>query len=183
MLLSWYHLVSAGTQPNRTWGDDNEPQPSVPIQVWRGRLFQHSNSQATFNRGFCKGFQSLTPFSGPEPCLSTPLVRRLFLLKYGVLGAIRTRSLYLRRVALYPLSYKDTWRGGRDSNPRRLLHLNHLAGGPDRPLRHLPRYLVLRRRERDSNPRSFRLPVFKTGAIVHSAIPPAGGSSPQARKV
>ena len=29
---------------------------------------------------------------------------------------------------------------------------NHLAGGPDRPLRHLP-VLLLWRRERDSNPR------------------------------
>ena len=52
---------------------------------------------------------------------------------------------------------------------------NRLAGGPNQPLWHLPNYqVVVRRRERDSNPRwSFRpTPVFKTGALNHSAIPP-----------
>ncbi len=29
------------------------------------------------------------------------------------------------------------------------------------------------RRERDSNPRALRLPVFKTGGFNHSPIPPA----------
>ena len=32
------------------------------------------------------------------------------------------------------------------------------------------------RRERDSNPRPLRVTVFKTAAIVHSAIPPEGRS-------
>ena len=33
--------------------------------------------------------------------------------------------------------------------------------------------LLLWRREQDSNPRTFRLTVFKTAALDHSAIPPA----------
>ena len=66
-----------------------------------------------------------------------------------------------------------------------LLTHTRLAGGRLQPLGHLSRTLArscqpppmlhdercLRRRW-DSNPRSFRLPVFKTGALNHSATPP-----------
>ena len=34
-------------------------------------------------------------------------------------------------------------------------------------------YVLFWRREQDSNPRTFRLTVFKTAALDHSAIPPA----------
>ena len=34
-------------------------------------------------------------------------------------------------------------------------------------------YFLYWRREQDSNPRTFRLTVFKTAALDHSAIPPA----------
>src|SRR5689334_15950742 len=48
--------------------------------------------------------------------------------------------------------------------------LNRLAGGPVRPLWHLP--IETERRGRDSNPRSFRSAVFKTAAIDRSATSP-----------
>ncbi len=63
-------------------------------------------------------------------------------------------------------------REGRDSNPRRTyIALNRLAGGPIRPLWHLPR-MSLWRRGRDSNPRTFRSTVFKTAALSRSATSP-----------
>ena len=145
--------------------------------------FQRGDSQATFDRGRCKGFQSVTLFSGPGPCLPTPLVRSLYyLIVWRPWRDSNTRPLPPQGSALSAELQGLNWRGGRDSNPRRLLHLNRLAGGPNRPLWHLPSMRFLRRRERDSNPRSLRLPVFKTGAIVHSAIPPAGESLPKCEK-
>jgi hypothetical protein len=73
----------------------------------------------------------------------------------GTPGRIRTCGLWVRNPTLYPLSYRrashivpacavfrqavDMRREGRDSNPRRTYKaLNRLAGGPDRPLWHLP---------------------------------------------
>jgi hypothetical protein len=82
----------------------------------------------------------------------------------GALGATRTHDPLVRNQVLYPLSYEGnsikcdlgsvdigsipesatehkplTRRGGRDSNPRSSYKPdNHLAGGPIRPLWHLP---------------------------------------------
>jgi hypothetical protein len=70
-------------------------------------------------------------------------------------------------------------RGGRDSNPRsRFNPDNHLAGDPVQPLRHLPRcptrfnYLKQAEGEGFEPTMAFTIPVFKTGALNHSAIPP-----------
>ncbi len=60
----------------------------------------------------------------------------------GVLGGTRTRDLRGFNSALYRLSYRDTWRRGRDSNPRspgcnrepetaRLPRLDVTAGWPE----------------------------------------------------
>jgi hypothetical protein len=75
----------------------------------------------------------------------------------GTPGRIRTCGLWVRNPTLYPLSYRRVcgnstpngrWpaeasrlrREGRDSNPRNALTtLNRLAGGPIRPLWHLPK--------------------------------------------
>ena len=73
----------------------------------------------------------------------------------GTPGRIRTCGLWVRNPTLYPLSYRRAAhivpaagvsrqaaavrREGRDSNPRRTFKaLNRLAGGPIRPLWHLP---------------------------------------------
>ena len=73
----------------------------------------------------------------------------------GTPGRIRTCGLWVRNPTLYPLSYRraahivpaagvsrqaaKVRREGRDSNPRRTFKaLNRLAGGPVRPLWHLP---------------------------------------------
>lgn len=81
----------------------------------------------------------------------------------GTPGRIRTCGLWVRNPTLYPLSYRRArisvhqsggdpprrvirGREGRDSNPRRTFKaLNRLAGGPIRPLWHLPRWLCPRR--------------------------------------
>jgi hypothetical protein len=77
--------------------------------------------------------------------------------------------------------HRVTGREGRDSNPRtRYNPVNRLAGGPIRPLWHLP---VVRssvvwergrvgRRGRDSNPRGLHPAVFKTAALNRSATSP-----------
>ena len=67
---------------------------------------------------------------------------------------------------------------------------NGLANRPVKPLRHLSVWFSgeigilahawrasngLWRRERDSNPRALRLPVFKTGGFNHSPTPPEAG--------
>ena len=74
-------------------------------------------------------------------------------------------------------------RGGRDSNPRsRYSPDNHLAGGPNQPLWHLPNVNPLHLPDcPQSGGRGIRThgggnptPVFKTGALSHSAIPPGG---------
>ena len=51
---------------------------------------------------------------------------------------------------------------------------NHLAGGPDRPLWHLPnvRLLSLAEEVGFEPTIGFPIPVFKTGALSRSAIPP-----------
>lgn len=51
---------------------------------------------------------------------------------------------------------------------------NHLAGGPDRPLRHLPNFWLLSLAEEVGFEPTigFPIPVFKTGALNRSAIPP-----------
>jgi hypothetical protein len=76
----------------------------------------------------------------------------------GTPGRIRTCGLWVRNPTLYPLSYRRAAhivpaagifrqaaavrREGRDSNPRRTFKaLNRLAGGPIRPLWHLPKCL------------------------------------------
>ena len=73
----------------------------------------------------------------------------------GAPGGSRTHNHRLRRAVLYPLSYRRSSYIGGEAGIRTLegafWPLNRLAGGPDRPLWHLPR--VRERRERDSNPR------------------------------
>lgn len=58
---------------------------------------------------------------------------------------------------------------------------SRLAGGPNRPLWHLPVSICnCQRRERDSNPRwRYATAVFKTAAFVRSAIPPVRGMAPR----
>ena len=68
-------------------------------------------------------------------------------------------------------------RGGRDSNPRsRDCPDNHLAGGPIRPLWHLPRQMLKSHKKAEGvgfePTMGFPIPVFKTGALSRSAIPP-----------
>ena len=68
-------------------------------------------------------------------------------------------------------------RGGRDSNPRLSLKPStHLAGEPNRPLWHLPSIRLLIRSPAEGEgfepTLAFTKPVFKTGALNHSAIPP-----------
>lgn len=84
------------------------------------------------------------------------------ILESGTPGRIRTCGLWVRNPTLYPLSYRRVCangtpnarrpagasrlgREGRDSNPRSAFSaLNRLAGGPIRPLWHLPRWLCPR---------------------------------------
>src|SRR5690606_33072745 len=74
-----------------------------------------------------------------------------------------------------------TWRGGQDSNLRTGFQpVNRLAGGPNRPLWHLPVCCcsasnALAEREGFEPPvRQSPTAVFKTAAFNHSAIAPTG---------
>ena len=51
--------------------------------------------------------------------LQTPIVTAGRITRaLGADASTATFDLFLRREALYPLSYWDSWRGGRDLNPR-----------------------------------------------------------------
>jgi hypothetical protein len=69
------------------------------------------------------------------------------------------------------------WRGGQDSNLRTgLKPVNRLAGGPNRPLWHLPvskLFICQAEGEGFEPPETYNASVvFKTTALNHSAIPP-----------
>ena len=67
----------------------------------------------------------------------------------------------------------NIWRGGRDSNPRSSLTPdNHLAGGPIQPLWHLPEINRTAEGEGFEPTVGCPTPVFKTGTLNHSVIPP-----------
>ena len=127
----------------------------------------------------------------------------------GAPGGIRTPNLRFRRPLLYPIEVRARMVPPAGLEPatfwsatRRSIQLSHggtkagrqgfepwvevsphsrLAGGPNRPLWHLPVSICnCQRRERDSNPRwRYATAVFKTAAFVHSAIPPARGMAPR----
>jgi hypothetical protein len=119
----------------------------------------------------------------------------VFALHVGTLGAIRTPDPLLRKQVLYPLSYEGTIenddciflttacnyitsflrRGGRDLNPRPSFPGTHLAGGRTRPgyaTSPLIASQFLAEGEGFEPPVGCPTVVFKTTALVHSAIPP-----------
>jgi hypothetical protein len=72
-------------------------------------------------------------------------------------------------------AYRSILRGGQDSNLRYACAYNCLAGSPNRPLWHLPRYRLLKAEGVGFEPTVAETAtlVFKTNALNRSAIPPS----------
>ena len=104
--------------------------------------------------------------SNPSPSTSRTSLPAISFYCY-VAKRIRTSDLQIRNLMLYPAELwlqacllkfrRHKKRRGGDSNPRYRYQYNSLAGSPIQPLSHLSREtdvrLLIRRRERDSNPR------------------------------
>ena len=95
----------------------------------------------------------------------------------GAPRRIRTSDPRFRRPMLYPaelLAHEQFSSGERGIRTRGKFPYTRLAGEHLRPLGQLSThaYSIVKRRRRDSNPRSLHSAVFKTAAFGHSATPP-----------
>ena len=144
------------TLPRRR-GWDSNPRWLITTPLFESGTFNHSDTSPTAK------YTNAARVTAPEwrkRQQNRPAVtgRRVS----GTPGRIRTCGLWVRNPTLYPLSYRRVslilhqigsdppsaghlGREGRDSNPRSAFSaLNRLAGGPIRPLWHLPRWLCPR---------------------------------------
>ena len=137
---------------NPTWG--------VKIKGGESEIRTH---EARYQRAYSISSRALSTNSAISPNTTARL---------RGLEPLATRSAIWCSIQTELQAHISGGEGGIRTRGRALRPYDGLANRCLKPTRPPLHDYNLARRKQDSNPRTFRFPVFKTGAIDHSAIPP-----------